>query len=214
MESLFHGIPVVLLTESRTAPGTWNLDRIDNVLVAPYAETDGTRTQQPQGHAAVYHLGIPKTDSHKWEGALVQFFGSTWAVVGMPTKGIEHLVPGPWNKKVLVEFYRTGAPDVAGLWVDQVELRSVASYKDGDGYDVGLNGSAAFKNAIFTEGVNFAQESESDKLGPRRRASVELWQRDYNNQAFLNHDDVLYNVISCKQTGRGSVMLQVEEVWR
>ena len=84
MDSFIRGIPVSLLTVDDTQARTWKTETVDNVLVAPYAETDGPRNFQPQGHNASYHLAIPKTDAHRWEGALVQFFGSTWAVVGIP----------------------------------------------------------------------------------------------------------------------------------
>ena len=33
----------------------------------------------------------------------VEFFGRKWKVIGMPTEGIEGLIPLYWNKKVRVE---------------------------------------------------------------------------------------------------------------
>lgn len=214
MDSLFRGIPVVLLTVSDTTARTWTRETVENVLVAPYAETDGTRVQQAQGHAAVYHMAIPKTDSHRWEGALVQFFGDTWAVVGVPTKGIDQLVPGPWNKKVLVELYRSGAPNPADLWADSVELLTVPTEKDADGYDIANAEEISPVTAIFNVGVDIAYEADADKLGPRRSATVELWEGDYSNEPYVRYGSRLYRVMRCRQTGRGSVMLSLEEVWR
>lgn len=214
MDSLLRGIPVILLTASDTEARTWTGETVANVLVAPYAETDGTRVQQPQGHAAVYHMAIPKTDAHRWEGALVQFFGDTWAVVGVPTKGIDRLVPGPWNKKVVVELYRSGAPNPTDLWADRVQLLTVPTVKDADGYDVGSAEASAEVSAIFTVGIDVAHEADADKLGPRRSATVELWEGDYSEEPYVRYGSRLYHVMSCKQTGRGSVLLALEEVWR
>ena len=78
---------------------------IGNVLVAP-AETGGdpmfTETDL-KSRKAVYTLGLPKGDTHVWENCKVTFFGKTFRVIGMPTEGIESLIPLSWNKKVTVE---------------------------------------------------------------------------------------------------------------
>lgn len=214
MDNLIHGIPVTLLTVDDAAARTWKTETVGNVLVSPYAETDGTRAMQPQGHNAVYHLAIPKTDGHKWEGALVQFFGCTWAVVGIPTMGIDHLIPGPWNKKVLVELYRTAAVDPAGLWSDTVTLLRVLSEKDADGYETGTSEQGTETGAIFIQGADAATETDADKHGPRRSATVELWEQDYSGQPYLRHGGTLYSVETCTTTGRGTVMLKLQEVWR
>lgn len=214
MVNLIQGIPVALLTVDDTTTRTWKTETVQNVLVAPYAETDGTRVQQPQGHAAVYHLAIPKTDAHRWEGALVQFFGQTFAVVGVPTKGIDALIPGPWNKKVIVELYHTAALDPAGLWADRVTLLRVLSAQDADGYYTGTENQSAAAGAIFIQGVDRQTETEAGKHGPRKSATVELWAQDYQDEPYVRHDETLYNVMSCTQTGRGTVLLKLEEVWR
>ena len=57
----------------------------------------------PEGRRAVYILGLPKGDTHRWEGCRVRFFGEVWRVIGKPTEGIEHLIPLQWNRKVKVE---------------------------------------------------------------------------------------------------------------
>lgn len=78
---------------------------VGNVLVAP-AETGGdpmfTETDL-KSRKAVYTLGLPKGDAHVWENCKVSFFGKTFRVIGMPTEGIEDLIPLSWNKKVTVE---------------------------------------------------------------------------------------------------------------
>ncbi len=214
MDNLIHGIPVTILSVDDAAARTWKTETVENVLVAPYAETDGTRVQQPQGHAAVYHMAIPKTDTHRWEGALVQFFGATWAVVGVPTQGIDHLIPGPWNKKVVVELYRTAALDPAGLWADTVTLLRVLSEKDADGYETGTEAQGTPVGAIFNQGVDTTTETDADKHGPRRSAAAEIWEQDYNGEPYVSHGGTLYGVDACTQTGRGTVTLKLSEVWR
>ena len=78
---------------------------VANVLVAP-ADTGGQELLDAlnlTGRKAVYTLAIPKGDTHSWEGCRVDFFGESWRVVGIPTEGVEDLIPLAWNKKVQVE---------------------------------------------------------------------------------------------------------------
>lgn len=78
---------------------------VHNVLVAP-ADPGGLEvleTLNLTGRRAIYTLGLPKGDSHNWEGNKVSFFGETWQVIGIPTEGIEGLIPLQWNKKVQVD---------------------------------------------------------------------------------------------------------------
>lgn len=78
---------------------------VKNVLVAP-AETGGDELLDAlnlTGRKAVYTLAIPKGDTHNWENARVDFFGESWRVIGIPTEGIEELIPLQWNRKVKVE---------------------------------------------------------------------------------------------------------------
>ena len=96
------GITVTL--HERTQSGTDPLNHpiytttptdVDNVLVAPIGDTE--------------ILGIPKGDTHRWEsGSKVSFFGKDWRIIGLPTEGIEKLIPLSWNKKVRVERYEQG----------------------------------------------------------------------------------------------------------
>lgn len=218
---MLHGIPVTLLNKTQTgvdAAGrpaySWSPVTVENVLVAPMSEVDSTQGLLPTGHRAVYHMAIPKTDTHTWEGQLVQFFGNTWAVVGIPTRGIDDLIPGPWNQKVAVELYRTGAPSIESLWADSVTLWTEAFQKDAAGYDIEGDPQPRNVTAIFTEGVDSTAFSQDQKAGPRRSATVELWSEDYQSEQRLMHNDVLYEVRECKNTGRGTVLLKIEEVWR
>ena len=77
---------------------------IENVLVAPAdAGEEISEILSLTGRKAVYTLAIPKGDNHQWEGNKVSFFNETWQVVGIPTEGIESLIPLQWNKKVQVD---------------------------------------------------------------------------------------------------------------
>lgn len=76
---------------------------VENVLIAPLSDTEVLDTLNLTGKKAVYHLAIPKGDTHTWENRKVRFFGETWRVIGKPTKGIDDLIPLDWNLKVKVE---------------------------------------------------------------------------------------------------------------
>jgi hypothetical protein len=78
---------------------------VENVLIAPVMGTEATETVNLTGRRAVYQLGIPKGDTHRWEEGLVEFFGEHWRVIGPVTQGIEELIPLDWNQKVVVERY-------------------------------------------------------------------------------------------------------------
>lgn len=78
---------------------------VDNVIVAPVDQPgeEVLDTLNLYGRIGHYTLGIPKGDTHTWEGNRVEFFGRSWNVIGKPTEGIEDLIPLAWNKKVRVE---------------------------------------------------------------------------------------------------------------
>ena len=48
----------------------------------------------------------------------------------------------------------------------------------------------------------------------RATCSAEVWEDDYGNQTRVSADDRLFNVIRHYPTGRGTVMLILEEVVR
>lgn len=78
---------------------------VENVLVAPTSSTDIITATDLTGKKAVYILAIPKGDTHDWNDVTVKFFNRTWKSFGYPLEGIESLIPGEWNKKVMVEMY-------------------------------------------------------------------------------------------------------------
>ncbi|MCB7076467.1 hypothetical protein LI012_06445 [Caldibacillus thermoamylovorans] len=78
---------------------------VENVLVSPTSTDDIVNQLNIDGKKAVYTLAIPKNDTNNWEDAEVLFFGQRWRTFGIPTEGIDHLIPLEWNKKVMVERY-------------------------------------------------------------------------------------------------------------
>ena len=82
---------------------------VDNVLVAPVNSTEQLETFNLTGRKAIYQMAIPKGDSHEWAaGKKVRFFDANWRIIGIPTEGIDELIPLDWNKKVQVERYEQG----------------------------------------------------------------------------------------------------------
>lgn len=82
---------------------------VDDVLVAPVNSTEQLETFNLTGRKAIYQMAIPKGDSHEWTaGKKVRFFDANWRIIGIPTEGIDELIPLDWNKKVQVERYEQG----------------------------------------------------------------------------------------------------------
>lgn len=107
---MIHGIPVTLFTKVKTGEDgfgrpiyDYTEEVIEDVLVAPLGGQEVLDTLELTGRKASYQLAIPKGDTHIWEGQMVGFFNKRWRVVGMPTQGIEDLIPLRWNMKVKVE---------------------------------------------------------------------------------------------------------------
>ena len=109
-----RGITVSLLVKTEGPPDplgaptyTTEWTNVENVLVSPTIGQDLLDTFNIYGKRAVYTLGIPKGDTHVWQDTEVRFFGHTFRTIGMPTGGIEQLIPLGWNQKVQVELVET-----------------------------------------------------------------------------------------------------------
>ena len=212
---MIKGISVKLLQLSRAgSTPVWTEVTVDNVLVAPLQEVDSTQAALPDGHRALYHLAIPKADNHRWEGQLVQFWGHTWSVIGIPTEGIDKLIPGPWNKKVAVELYSTEAPDINSLWRDAVKLRSRIIRQDASGYPGTSLTEGTVVQAILPAGVTFEKNDEDGKAAMRAKTSAEIWEGDYRGEDVLEYREIQYEITKLSRTGRGTLLLSCEEVWR
>ena len=106
------GITVTLYEQTQTGTDAFNdpiytetAINVDNVLVYPTTQTEILETVNLYGRKAVYTLGIPKGDTHNWENRRIDFFGQSWRSFGIPSQGIEDMIPLDWNMKVTVERY-------------------------------------------------------------------------------------------------------------
>ena len=109
---LLRGITIVLINKQQTGEDPFGAPiysdveiEVDNVLVAPTLSDDVVNNLSLTGRKAVYSLAIPKGDENTWENQEVRFFNERWRVFGIPTQGIDGLIPLDWNMKVTVERY-------------------------------------------------------------------------------------------------------------
>lgn len=109
---MIKGIDVVLIERTSTGKkDDFNMEVfeenepviIHNVLVGSPTSEEIVDTLNLYGKKIDYVIAVPKGDNHIWENSRVKFFGRTFAVVGIPTMGIEENIPLCWNKKVKVE---------------------------------------------------------------------------------------------------------------
>lgn len=108
-----HGITVILYEQVKTGENKLGEDiveeirhEVEDVLVGEPTEQEVIDALNLYGKKAVYCLGIPKKDDHKWiAGERVEFFGESFRIIGKPIRGIEDMIPGRWNMKVRVEAY-------------------------------------------------------------------------------------------------------------
>ncbi len=104
------GIDIVLYERTETGLDAFNCPgytetpvTVENVLVGLPTANEQVDAMDLYGKKAVYTLGLPKGDTHKWEaGQHVEFFGGTYEIFGDVIQGIEALVPTLWHKKVMV----------------------------------------------------------------------------------------------------------------
>lgn len=109
---MIKGITVKLFERKKTGIDEFNHAiyeespvTVSNILVSPASSQEIIDTINLTGRKAVYSIAIPKGDKHTWDGCRVDFFGSSWRVVGFPQEGIPELVPLAWNQKWMVERY-------------------------------------------------------------------------------------------------------------
>ena len=107
------GITITLHERTKTGVDKFNHPvysyipvEVEDVLVGEPTTDDITNATAMHNAKVAYMLGIPKGDSHKWEGGRVTLpypMEGTYPVIGKPISGIETLIPGRWNKKVKLE---------------------------------------------------------------------------------------------------------------
>lgn len=110
--AMIRGIPVTLYERTQTGIDAANRPiyeetpvTVDNVLVGAPTSDDVVNEFNLSGKRIAYTLGIPKGDSHNWNDVTVEFRGHKFRTVGVPTQGIDALIPLDWNMKVQVEAY-------------------------------------------------------------------------------------------------------------
>ena len=81
---------------------------VENVLIGEPSTQEIIDELNLSGKQLAYTLAIPKGDEHVWTNRRVSFWGETFETIGEPTRGIEHLIPLSWNKKVKVTRYGQG----------------------------------------------------------------------------------------------------------
>ena len=109
---MIKGITVLLYEKNQVGVDGFNVPiyeetavEVENVLVAPASSEDIVNNLDLTGKKVVYTLAIPKGDTHDWRDKKVEFFGETFRTFDAPIKGIDELIPGPWNANVKVERY-------------------------------------------------------------------------------------------------------------
>ena len=110
--AMIRGIPVTLYERTQTGIDAANRPiytetavTVDNVLVGAPSAEDVVNEFNLSGKRIAYTLGIPKGDTHDWNDVTVEFWGHKFRTVGVPTQGIDALIPLDWNMKVQVEAY-------------------------------------------------------------------------------------------------------------
>ena len=109
---LIRGTKITLLDRVKTGVDAFNATvymetpvEVENILICPASTEAVAEGLQMYGKHAVYELHIPKADSHAWEDRVVEFYGQKWRTFGKVLTWMNHLAPGPWNRKVKVERY-------------------------------------------------------------------------------------------------------------
>ena len=114
---MLRGIPISLVSKTRIGTDPFNrpvytetVETVENVLVGQPTAEERLETYNLTGRKVAYTLGIPKGDTHVWEGQDVILpspyaFAGRYHVVGIPVSGIDELIPLQWNTKVQVERY-------------------------------------------------------------------------------------------------------------
>lgn len=109
---MIKGMTVTLWSKNQTGVDTlnqpvyeWASEQVENVLVGQPTPEERVSEFTTTGRMITYVLGIPKGDTHNWENQRVEFFGQLFQTFGIPERGIDANIPGPWHMKVKCERY-------------------------------------------------------------------------------------------------------------
>lgn len=98
-------------------------------------------------------------------------------------------------------------------WTDDLTLISVEVTQDAEGYETRTETEREIF-CCFYDGVGRDEFYESMKAGMRASASAEVWAEDYERETLAEHAGIRYVVNRHYETGRGTVMLILQEVIR
>ena len=98
-------------------------------------------------------------------------------------------------------------------WTDELTLITKTVEKDAEGYD-DVTESEKEIWCCFSDGVSRGEFYESMKAGMQASAQAEVWADDYERETLAEHDGIRYVVLRHYETGRGTVMLILQEVIR
>lgn len=148
---------------------------VDNVLIGEPGTEDVNNAQSVYGKHIQYVLAVPKGDTHDWEDAYVEFFGQTFKTVGLPTQGIEKLIPLDWNKKIRVERYKT----------EPVELR-LLKIVQGYGYNAAaeITAELTITGALSPDSVR--AETNTDYTSHRETLYAELDRAEFETDSYTH----------------------------
>lgn len=99
-------------------------------------------------------------------------------------------------------------------WMDYILLIKENSTKDADGYEQKSEPTEREICCTFFEGVVRSEFYEAAKAGVKLSATVEIWEDDYQQEELLQYGDDSYHIRRSFPTGRGTLMLYLEEVTR
>ena len=111
---LLSGVTVTLYEKTQTGVDAFNRPvyeetavPVSNVLIQPMERTTDVPTESTDltGEKTSYILGIPKTDADDWKNRRGDFFGSSFRTESGEWQGIDELIPGDWNRKILCRRY-------------------------------------------------------------------------------------------------------------
>lgn len=109
---MIHGITVELITQTQSGTDDFGnavylqtSESVDDVLVSPSTADDIIDSTNLYGKKAIYTIGVPKGDTHKWEDNYVVFFGHKWHIFSFAREGIVENIPLRWNAKYYCERY-------------------------------------------------------------------------------------------------------------
>ena len=99
-------------------------------------------------------------------------------------------------------------------FTDICQLIAVEAQRDKDGYEQDPKESETEVFCSVNAGVVRSEFYEAYKAGIRLSVTVELWENDYSDQTFLEHEKKRYKIVRTYPTGHGTLELTCSEVIR